>query len=163
MKNQTFKHHLENLDPSKDKDYSLWLATKKLKQPTQIFHLIHKINNDWVRNNQDKADFFTDHLSKVFILNSDDTHTEENIHVSLETPFQMSLPISRFKVYHKNDLNPKTAPGYNLISGRVLKESTQKSYKLITYQSQVNHQKIKRRVDQSASCQFYLNCSKSYF
>jgi hypothetical protein len=43
----------------------------------------------------------------------------------LETPYQLEPPIKRLKrteVQETNSLNPKKSPGYDLITGKILKE-----------------------------------------
>jgi hypothetical protein len=53
------------------------------------------------------------------------------MHDFLEATFQLDLPIKKIninevKMIIKSNLNPKKAPGYDLIIGKVLKELSEK-------------------------------------
>jgi hypothetical protein len=82
----------------------------------------------WARTNADKAQAFTNHFATAFQphppeLNSlpDDTLTS-----LLETPFQLEPPVHRLKRSEVqaiiNNLPPKKSPGYDLMTGKTLKE-----------------------------------------
>lgn len=141
-KNLSMQHYLENLTPTDATDYSLWKATKKLKQPQQYIPPIRNNaieNSEWARTDKDKADMFANHLADVFqpfpsIITPDEEATIINF---LETPFQMDLPIKKFKITEvKNvisELKDKKAPGFELITGKILKELPDKCVRLIMY------------------------------
>jgi hypothetical protein len=59
------------------------------------------------------------------------------IHDFLEAPFQLDLPSKKIKINEvkmilKNNLNLKKAPGYDLITVKVLKELSEKGMKVLT-------------------------------
>jgi hypothetical protein len=88
---------------------------------------------------EQKMKNFAKHLVKVF--QPFEGHTtpdeEDQITAQLGSPFQLSPPIQCFSAGEimetiKDNLNPKKAPGYDLITGRLLKEITRKAIMLLT-------------------------------
>jgi hypothetical protein len=63
---ETFQTYFQRLTASEATDYSLWKATKRLKQRTQRIPLVGKTDETWVRNDKEKAYDFAAHLEKVF-------------------------------------------------------------------------------------------------
>lgn len=122
--NSNFESHIQNLSAD---DHSLWKATKKFKRPTPPASPIRKPDSKWARTDKEKADTFANHLADVFQpFEANPGHTEVEILESLETPFQMSPPIRRINISEVKSeieqLNPHKAPGYDLITGHVLKK-----------------------------------------
>jgi hypothetical protein len=88
---------------------------------------------------EQKLGNFAKHLVKVFQpfeghITPDE---EDQITAQLGSPFQLSPPIQCFSPGEiietiKDNLNPKKAPGYDLITGRLLKEITRKVIMLLT-------------------------------
>lgn len=76
-KNAGIQMYLWNISPSDTSDYTLWKATKKLKQPQQTSLPIKKQNGNWVRTDQEKADTFAEHLIKVFTPNPREINSVE--------------------------------------------------------------------------------------
>lgn len=138
-KNFSVQVYLENLTPTMSTEYSLWRATKKLKQPQQANPPIRLPDSTWAKTNQQKASAFAEHLEKVFqpfpaVIPHNE---EEEIHQYLQAPFQLSPPIKKIKASEvrqiiSTNLNIKKAPGYDLISGKVLQELPPKGIKFIT-------------------------------
>lgn len=128
-KNQEIQLYLSKLSSTASTDYSLWKATKKLKQPKAHFPPIRMVNGNWARSNKEKADTFAIHLTKVFQPFPPEQQQEDaefGVRQFLESPCQMSPPIAEFL---KNDitktinnLNLHKAPGYDLITSKILKE-----------------------------------------
>lgn len=136
-KNQAIQQYLEKLTPTQATDYSLWKATKKLKQPIQHIPSI-RANNEWARNAKQKADLFANHLAKVFTPHTSTNNVDlDDINKFLDSPFQMELPMKNFKIREiksiiKSEINAKKAPGFDLITGKILKELPDVCLKLIT-------------------------------
>lgn len=140
LKNQSFNEYVSNLSTSEANDYSLWKATKNINRPQQFVPPIRKDNGEWARNDKDKADVFAKHLSTVFKPFPSTLTIDENSEIlrNLEAPFQMDLPIKAFKDREVKrvilyDINPKKAPGFDLITGKVLQKLTPKCIKLLTF------------------------------
>lgn len=138
-KNNSVQHYLSNLSATQTTDYDLWKATKKLKQPQPTNTPIKKPDGNWTVNHQEKANLFADHLVNVFqpwtIPTSNEVQTEiKNV---LDSPFQMDTLTRKFKRNEirriiRLEINPKKAPGFDLITGRILHELSTKCLKLLT-------------------------------
>lgn len=138
-KNENIRTYLNELTPTSATDYSLWKATKRLKQPQISIPPIKMENGNWARNELEKASTFASHLRRVFQPFDKEHPAEEEtyIHEFLEAPFQMDLPIKNITLQEvqlliKNTLNVKKAPGYELISGKVIKELPKKAIRVMT-------------------------------
>lgn len=136
-KNKGIQEYLGSLTPFVDTNYSLWKATRKLKQPQQYCPPIRDTHGNWARNNKEKAEVFANHLARVFEPNNADPNTDySTIYDFLECPLQMDPPIRSFTYSEvKNtimeNIHPKKAPGYDLITGKVLQECSTKGFKFI--------------------------------
>lgn len=137
-KNESIEDYLSNLSATEATDYSLWKATRKLKNPQITIPPIRDVSGNWARSNKEKALVFANHLEKVFQPIPDTTNQDEQeIHQFLEAPHQLQLPPRNFTITEVTstifkNLNPKKSPGYDLITGRVLQELTPLAIRLIT-------------------------------
>lgn len=139
VKNSWFDQYTQSLSPTKATNYSLWKATKYLKNATKYLPPIKKEDGTWAKSNEDKAQAFSKHFSSVFQpYVADPQIDEQEIFEYLESPQQMSPPIvpftpSEVKKCINNELNPKKSPGYDLITGKVLQELPKQGILLITF------------------------------
>ena len=78
-RNQGIQNYLRSLNMSATSNYSLWKATKKFKCPQQQFLPIKKQDGNWARSDQEKAETFASHLTKVFTPNPRVISQEEEI------------------------------------------------------------------------------------
>lgn len=109
-----------------------------------LFHVqyvppIRKNDGNWAKTNMEKASIFSNYFSEVFKpLLPNPPNDESDIFEYLDSPNQLSLPISPctpsevLKVIQK-EINPKKSPGYDLITGRILKELPRKGILLLTF------------------------------
>jgi hypothetical protein len=128
---------LESLRSTDATEYSLWKATRRLTRPLKHYPPIKNEDNTWARNDKEKAIVFSKHLEKPFPSGLS-TQEENEITDFLDVPFQMELPHCKFKTKEikqviMKEINIKKAPGFDLISGKVLQELPEKCYKLITF------------------------------
>lgn len=65
-RNLQIQEYLAGLSATEANGYSLWKATKKLKQLQKSIPPIRKNDDTWARDNNEKAYAFADHLAKVF-------------------------------------------------------------------------------------------------
>lgn len=70
LRNLSFTSYLENLSPGEETNYSLYKATKRLKNPIVRSSPIKKNDGCWARSCQEKADLHADHLESVFQPNA---------------------------------------------------------------------------------------------
>ncbi|CAG4981213.1 unnamed protein product [Colias eurytheme] len=69
--NQNIQTSLERMDATAETNFSLWKASKKLKQPVSSNPPIRKGNTEWASSDAQKADTFAEHLEQVFTPNPD--------------------------------------------------------------------------------------------
>lgn len=137
-KNTSIKKYLEELSPTENTDYSLWKATRKIKQPKERIPPIRTESGNWARSDLEKCNEFASHFSNIFQpFPAEISEIEEaEIYSYLEKPHQMDLPMKLFKISEVSkaiqDLNPKKSPGYDLITGQVLKQLNNQIIRHIT-------------------------------
>lgn len=138
-KEQAIENYLKNLGSTEATDYSLWKATKKLKHPQLSNPPIRMESGRWAKSNADKAKLFADHLEKVFTPNLRETQPEEEEEINqyLNISQRVKSPIGKIKKKGVKgnilkDLNHRKSPGYDLITGKVLKELPDIGYKFLT-------------------------------
>jgi hypothetical protein len=92
-------HSLQGLTPRECTDYSLWKATKKIKQVKKPSPPLRTSQGTWARSNVKKAHASAEHLAKVFQLHpsENEPQEEEALTQLLETTYQLEPPINRLK------------------------------------------------------------------
>ncbi|PNF19341.1 putative RNA-directed DNA polymerase from transposon X-element [Cryptotermes secundus] len=140
LKNEAIQEYLKGLTATETTDYSLYKATRRLKRPQVPAPPIKTDEGNWARSNQEKAATFAKHLSKVFKPFDTETTQEEEYEINnfLDAPYQMNLPMRNFKYKEvetviKKEINPKKAPGFDLITGKILEELPEKCIQKITH------------------------------
>jgi hypothetical protein len=119
---------LQGLTPTESTDYSLWKATTKIKQVKKPSPPLRTSQGTWARSNVQKAHAFAEHLADVFQPHPSENEAEEDeaFMQLLETPYQLEPPVNRLKRAEVqeviNSLNPKKSSGYDLFTGKILKE-----------------------------------------
>jgi hypothetical protein len=120
-------HSLQGLTPRESSDYSLWKATKKIKQVKKPSPPLRTSQGTWARSNVEKAYAFPEHLAEVYQPHpsENEPQEEEALTQLLETTYQLEPPIinrlKRPEVQEViNSLNPKKSSSYDLITGKIL-------------------------------------------
>jgi hypothetical protein len=98
---------------------------------------IRKADRSWAKSDSEKAETFDEHLSQVFTSHdSNNRHNNDDIEKFLDTPCQMSLPIKAFSPKEVSQIikkiNEHKAPGYGLITGKILRQLPKKAIVLLT-------------------------------
>ncbi|KAK2579951.1 hypothetical protein KPH14_007631 [Odynerus spinipes] len=138
LKNDNSQNYIKNLSAHEQGDYTLWKATRKIKQPKQHDPPIRLARGNWAREDKEKAEAFALHLASIFEPNQTAITEEEEKTISeyLETPLQLCLPIKHFSPgeirFEIKLLNHKKAPDFDLINAKVLKELPKKAIMAIT-------------------------------
>lgn len=138
--NESIQRYLETLTPTENTDYSLWRATRKLKQQKNAKSALKKEDGSWARSNQEKADLFAQHLAGVFTpfpsqsTQEEETRIKEALHndivpVNLPNKFRKT----EVKEVIKRSVNIKKAPGQDQISGKILRELPEVGITILTY------------------------------
>lgn len=91
-KNKGIQDYLRKLSPTAATEYSLWKATKKLKQPQRVFLPIRREDGSWARNEMEKVSVLAIHLANVFKpnLREIEPKEEEEIHSALNKTCNLS-------------------------------------------------------------------------
>lgn len=127
MKHETLNKFLSELTADKDTDYSLWKMTKEFKRPKMQIPPIRKENGEWAKSNKEKADLFAEHLSKTFQPLPRLTNEESIPQIKKKDRRQIKVVTKKELTNEiKNNLSTKNAPGYDLITGNILKELPRK-------------------------------------
>lgn len=138
-RNNKMNTYLLNLDTTKDTNYSLWKATKDFNKTIQHKPPIRKPDRTWTKGDSDIAETFAVHLKDIFVPNNYQGSPEslDSVLHALSEPYQLDLPIEKFTVdevksaIHKQ--KDKKAPGYDLITAKVLKELPEEGFRLLTF------------------------------
>lgn len=132
LKEKSIEKYLCELTDDKDTNYSLWRATRKTKRSIVHNPPIRRDDGTWIREHKQKADAFADHLAKIFQPN-DGPQLEQFMSSNPEEGgFELVSPTELAKEIRTN-MSPKKAPGYDLITGEVLKQLPRKALVMLTY------------------------------
>lgn len=119
---------LRKLDTTQSSNYSLWKANKKVNSTISFQSPLRKHDNTWAKTPIEKAEVFANHLKTVFSINDERNELENENAVTnfLQETHQMELPIRKFTRSEItaviSRLKDGKAPGYDLITPKVLKE-----------------------------------------
>lgn len=131
INNETIGEYLSKLTADNNSENSVWKATKRLKRPFTQNHPIRNADGSWARNNIQKAARFAEHLENTFQPHDGNDlnliEVEHNdIIIKHVSPKKVTLEIKR-------NINSKKAPGFDLITGEVLKQFSRKAIVKLTY------------------------------
>ena len=136
--NDGIQNYLEKRSPTKDTNYSLWQATKKINRPLQFIAPIKKKDGTWARKDREKADLFAEHLQKVFEPANRTITEEEEAKLlnnsELNATDEKSVHDYKFREINNiiRNLKIKKSPGYDSITAKMLRELPPKVIRFIT-------------------------------
>lgn len=126
----SMNRYLQALTSDSSTGYSLWKTTKNLKKPIAHTPPIKISPGVWAKNNEQKAKRFAEHLEAIFQPNEGESDVipslnenillEEEEHIKLVTPREVVSEIKR-------NISPRKSPGYDLISGEILRNLPKKA------------------------------------
>jgi hypothetical protein len=131
IKQASINNFLTDLTADSSTEYSLWKATKYLKRPTTQVPPIRRTDGKWARSNLEKATIFAQHLEQRFYPNPGpdslpDLNPNESLDmIPLVTPKEITEEI-------RTNLNSNKAPGFDLITGEILKHFKRKALVKLT-------------------------------
>lgn len=127
---KTVTDYVTNLSPNKDKDYSLWKATKRLKQPIANSPPLKTTNEVWCRSDMEKATLFAETLADRFTTNDIASDVVPNTIIENSDPLKLFSP--REVADQLDKMNPRKAPGIDQVTTPMLKELPKKGIVLLT-------------------------------
>ncbi|KAL1110565.1 hypothetical protein AAG570_008093 [Ranatra chinensis] len=119
-------------------DRSLWDSTKRLLRSHPTPSPLRHPDNSWARSDEDKAQLFANHLRSIFQPSpeSDPIHSHQ-VQEYLDSPLPLTLPPSPFSpsevTYAIQHLPRKKSPGYDLITGEILRHLPRRAILFLTY------------------------------
>jgi hypothetical protein len=119
-------------------DYSLWKASKRLKQPQKTFLPLRTIRGEWAKSDMQKTNLLAKHFETVFQPYPSDLPEAEDqlILNALTSPGLPSTPVRPFKITEVRNIIhkqlPAKSPEYDLITGKVLQELPETGMRAIT-------------------------------
>jgi hypothetical protein len=137
-KQQAIQTYLESLTATEATDYSLWTTTKRLQRPQTPIPPLRTVGGEWAKSDPEKANVLADHFVNVFKPCESELPSDEEREIlhALDTPSRLKTPVQKFKISELrtaiNRLQSTKAPGYDLITGRILKELPDIGIKAIT-------------------------------
>lgn len=135
--NHTFNQQLSSLSAQKKDNYSLWKITKNFKRPTKFVPPIKTSKGTWARSASEKAETFAKHLSEIFTPNHSTMNDfEKEVDEIINSDQQMSPPLKSATpqeiIRTIRNLENNKAPGFDLITGEILKHLPRKMIVLLT-------------------------------
>lgn len=131
LKNESFNTYLKNLTNDQSTDYSLWKATKNLKRPMMQIPPIRKTNGKWAKSEEEKAIRFAEHLEQIFQPN-ESCYEETLIIDTVQDNEDIKQTTTRELMREIKNIKLKKAPGFDLITGEILKQLPKKAIVKLT-------------------------------
>ncbi len=135
FKNKSINSYLRSLTYDKDSDYSLWKATKYLKRPVMHIPPIRTNNGHLAKTKEEKAERFADHLERTFQPNLTTLNQQDTLIENQTTILRQEIPLTNAKEVKqeiKSHVVLKKSPGFDLITGEILKQLPNKAIKKIS-------------------------------
>jgi hypothetical protein len=127
LKQQAIQSYLESLTATEATEYSICKATKRLNRPQTHIPPLRTAAGGWAKSDTQKAHVLADHFAHVFQpYDSEipDVEEREILHPQ-EAPSRLETPAKKFMITEVRaaikHMRAKKAPGYDLITGRILK------------------------------------------
>lgn len=133
LNDNSFSSYLGKLTADESTNYSLWKATKRIKTPITQIPPIKRSDGSWARDNRSKAEVFADHLAGIFQPNE----TESDIIIENgSNGYGGRIPLITQKEVNREikfNLRIGKAPGYDLLTGEILKQLPKKAIVKLTH------------------------------
>lgn len=132
LREETFSKYLKELTSDGSTDYSLWKATKCIKRPSEQKTPIKEMDGTWARDNAQKARRFAEHLQNIFQPHESLRENSLTTEIEQESEEIPLVTVKEVKTTIKNKINVKKAPGYDLVTGGILKQLPRKALVKLT-------------------------------
>jgi hypothetical protein len=133
LKEESKSIYLQNLTANKMTNYSLWKASRNTLTTDKPTPPIRKNHGSWAISNSEKAELFAEHLAATFTTDeSGNNSVPTNIEHDNKT-FEHICPVTPKEVSQEiKQISLKKSPGYDLITGEILKHLPRKAVVMIT-------------------------------
>ena len=121
-KQDKLNSYLENLDSTKTTNYSLWKATRKINNAIIHQPPIQKPDLTWARNHIEKAKVLADHFYKTFSNEMDKQNFALPNIIPTSNCHIKNISLHEVQNTIKTRINAKKSPGYDRVTGKLLKE-----------------------------------------
>jgi hypothetical protein len=130
LKQQAIQSYLESSAATEATEYLLWKATKRLNRPQTHIPPLRTAAGGWAKSDTQKTHVFQPYDSEI-----PDVEERETLHPQ-EAPSRLETPAKKIQNYRSTgcdkNMRTKKAPGYDLITGRILKELPEVGLRAIT-------------------------------
>lgn len=130
-KESNLQKYLQNLDATKDSEYSLWKAVRKMRRPTLHESPLRLQHGDWAKSAEQKVDAFANYLENVFTPNNSVSSiapvTIDDV-VSRPIKFRLSAVIAVIQ-----SLKPNKSPGCDKITATMIKNLPTSAVRFILF------------------------------
>ncbi len=130
LNNESFQQYLTALSPSKDGDYSLWKASRRITKTTTTSIPLKNEAGEMVSDNLNKANLFASSLEEVFKPNDIKTDVVPYVTLGGLDVIKHASPIEVAEVLDK--LKVKKTPGPDRVNADMLKNLSKKGIVYLT-------------------------------
>ncbi len=136
-KEKLLSRYLEELSPGDPGKTSLWRTTKYLKKGGTAVLPIKNSSGEWARSETERAEVFAEHYHNSFLPNPTvDYQIEQMVDRDILVPPELDTPIKAVTIHEMqnviSNLGNRKAPGYDMITGEVIKNLPPKAIRLLT-------------------------------
>ncbi len=122
-----------NLSATREANYSLWKASSASGKAIKPIPPIRKGAGPWAISNKQKAELFADYLASTFNTEEIGNQLPANER-NTDPPTDSIAPVTPKEVLREiKELRSKKSPGYDLITGEILKNLPKKAIVMLTY------------------------------
>jgi hypothetical protein len=122
IKNESINKRLRGLSELKDDDYSLWKATKGINRTKMHVPPLKNDDGSWAKSDKQKVSLFAAYLEETFQPLPRQTANENTTTASKVDDLNIRhVTLLELKTEINNNLSIRKAPGYDLITGQIVK------------------------------------------
>jgi hypothetical protein len=135
---QAIQTYLSTLTAVDATNYSLWKATKRLKQPQNTSPPLRTIGGEWAKCDMEKANLLAKHFETILQPYPSEMPEVEDQQIlnTLTSPCRPYTLVRAFKITEvrntKHKQRPNKSSGYDLITGKLLQELPEPGMRAIT-------------------------------
>ncbi len=129
-KNASFASYLASLEPTKETNYSLWAATKRIRHLPKTAQQLRRDDSSWTRSDSEKAELFAQHFEQVFRPNDIFSSITPLIPASDDGRIKFTTPLEVATIVDK--LKLRKSPGHDQLMPIMLRELSKEGLVYLT-------------------------------